>query len=333
MVLSIRNLRTYFHADDGVVRAVDGVDLDVPRGATVGIVGESGCGKSVTAFSILKLIAPPGRIESGRVVFYDNGRERVLSDMSEDGPDIRQIRGKAISMVFQEPMSSLSPVHSVGNQIVEAITLHTALRGRTARDRATAMLERVGIPDAPRRFRQYPHELSGGMRQRVMIAMALACEPALLIADEPTTALDVTIQAQILELMRELQADLGMAILLITHDLGVIAEAAQEVAVMYLGRIVEQGRVNEVLDNPQHPYTRALLQSIPTLSRERKVQLRTIAGSLPDPLAQIAGCPFHTRCVETISGRCDHGGPPGFVEIAPGRKAACFARERERERT
>jgi peptide/nickel transport system ATP-binding protein len=325
-VLTIRDLRTHFFMDEGVVRAVDGLDLDVPRGDTIGLVGESGCGKSVTAFAVLRLITPPGRIVSGRIALHQNGTERVLTDLDENGQEIRRIRGKEVAMVFQEPMSSLSPVHMVGHQIVEAIALHTDRRGRDARHHAIDMLARVGLPDAPTRFRQYPHEMSGGMRQRVMIAMALSCRPALLIADEPTTALDVTIQAQILDLMRELQDELGMAILLITHDLGVVAEMAHHVAVMYLGRIVEQSDVERVFANPLHPYTRALLQSIPGVDKQRKSQLLTISGSVPDPFERPTGCPFHPRCPEAVKGRCDQGEPPPLVEVAAARKVACWLR-------
>ena len=329
-LLSIRDLKTYFFLDEGTVRAVEGVDLAIPRGTTVGLVGESGCGKSVTAFSVLRLIAHPGRIVSGRIVLHRRDAEVVLTDLKPDGKAIRQIRGKEISMIFQEPMTSLSPVHTVGNQIVEAIRLHTDLRGAAAFAHAVEMLQRVGIPDAPRRARQYPHELSGGMRQRAMIAMALSCRPALLIADEPTTALDVTIQAQILELMRDLQAELGMSILLITHDLGVVAEMARDVAVMYWGRIVEHAATPVIYANPQHPYTRALMRSVPGRGEARKSRLHTITGSVPDPFQQIPGCPFHPRCEEARAGLCDRGDPPPLVELSPGHQVACFVRQQER---
>lgn len=325
-VLTIRGLHTYFYTDKGVVRAVQGVDLDVPRGGTLGLVGESGCGKSVTAFSVLRLITPPGRIVSGRIALHQDGAERVLTEMTHDGPEIRQIRGKEIAMVFQEPMSSLSPVHTAGAQVVEAIRLHTLLRRRAARERAVSMLTHVGIPDAPRRFRQYPHEMSGGMRQRVMIAMALACRPALLIADEPTTALDVTIQAQILELMRQLQQEMGMAILLITHDLGVIADMADHVAVMYLGRIVEQAEAKTLFAHPVHPYTQALLHSMPTANTQRKTPLAAIAGSVPDPFVVIDGCPFHPRCPDAVPGECDRGDAPALRELVGAHSVACPVR-------
>jgi len=328
-LLTIRGLKTRFFLDEGTVHAVDGVNLDIPRGKTVGLVGESGCGKSVTAFSILRLVERPGRIVEGEIVLHRDGKQIVLTDLPDEGSAIRQVRGREIAMIFQEPMTSLSPVHTVGSQIAEAVRLHTDLRGAAARDRARDMLARVGIPDAKRRYGQYPHELSGGMRQRAMIAMALSCRPALLIADEPTTALDVTIQAQILELMRDLQADLGMSILLITHDLGVVAEMADEVAVMYLGRIAEQAATERVFGTPQHPYTRALLQSIPGRETARKARLKVITGSVPDPFQRIGGCPFHPRCEEAIPGECDQGGPPPLLETQPGHTVACLVRHRE----
>jgi len=325
-LLTIRGLKTRFFLDEGTVHAVEGVDLAIPRGKTVGLVGESGCGKSVTAFSILRLIERPGRIVEGQIVLHRDGKQIVLTDLPDEGSAIRQVRGREIAMIFQEPMTSLSPVHSVGSQIAEAVRLHTDRRGAAARYRARDMLARVGIPDVRRRYAQYPHELSGGMRQRAMIAMALSCRPALLIADEPTTALDVTIQAQILEIMRGLQADLGMSILLITHDLGVVAEMADEVAVMYLGRIVEQAATARVFDSPQHPYTRALLQSIPGRETARKARLKVITGSVPGPFQRIPGCPFHPRCEETVPGECDQGGPPPLLETHPDHTVACLVR-------
>jgi len=330
-LLTIEGLKTHFFLDEGTVRAVEGVDLVVPRGTTLGLVGESGCGKSVTAFSILRLISPPGRIVAGRIVLHRRDGDVALTDLKEDGEAIRRIRGREISMIFQEPMTSLSPVHTVGNQIVEAVTLHTPKRGAEARAHAVHMLGRVGIPDPDRRFRQYPHEMSGGMRQRAMIAMALSCRPSLLIADEPTTALDVTIQAQILELMRELQAELGMSILLITHDLGVVAEMAREVAVMYWGRVVERAATQEIYSNPQHPYTRALLRSIPGRGTRRKARLEVITGSVPDPFQALPGCPFHPRCEEARPGRCDCGEAPPLVELSPGHSVACFMRQEKKE--
>ncbi|MDE2831184.1 MAG: ABC transporter ATP-binding protein [Gemmatimonadota bacterium] len=322
-VLTINNLKTHFFLDEGTVRAVDGVTMDIPRGKTVGIVGESGCGKSVTAFSALRLVSSPGRIVAGEIVLHRPDREIYLTDLDEEGEDIRAIRGHEIAMIFQEPMTSLSPVHTVGFQIVEAIRLHLDLRGEEARALAVNMLDRVGIPDAERRFAQYPHEMSGGMRQRVMIAMALSCRPALLIADEPTTALDVTIQAQILDLMRDLQDEFQMSIMLITHDLGVVAEMADEVAVMYMGRIVEHAATEEIFENPKHPYTQALMESIPGMIRARKTRLQTIRGSVPDPYTQLQGCPFHPRCEVAQDGVCNAGDRPELLAVEDGHGVAC----------
>ncbi len=328
-LLAIDNLKTHFFLDEGTVRAVDGVTLTIPRGKTVGIVGESGCGKSITAFSVLRLISHPGKIVEGSVVLNTDGRPRVLTDMAEDGREIRDIRGNQIAMIFQEPMTSFSPVHTVGNQIAEVFRLHRGMGGKEARRETVKIMERVGIPDAARRFDQYPFEMSGGLRQRSMIAMGLACRPALLIADEPTTALDVTIQAQILELMRELQDELHMSILLITHDLGVVAEMADEVGVMYMGRIVEYAGVHEIFENPQHPYTRALMESIPGRAADRKTALKTIRGSVPDPFSSITGCPFHPRCDEAVAGKCDAGERPPLLETRPGHRNACLIRHEE----
>ncbi len=328
-LLTIADLRVNFFLDEGTVHAVEGVNLAVPRGTTLGLVGESGCGKSVTALAILRLISPPGRIVAGQITLHRPEGDVALTGLKEDGEAIRRIRGKEISMIFQEPMTSLSPVHTVGSQILEAITLHTPRRGAEARQQAVEMLRHVGIPDPDRRYRQYPHELSGGMRQRAMIAMALSCRPSLLIADEPTTALDVTIQAQILDLMRKLQAELGMSILLITHDLGVVAEMAREVAVMYWGRIVEQAPTQAIFAEARHPYTRALLRSIPGRGTRRKARLQVIAGSVPDPFERVPGCPFHPRCEEAKPGVCDVGEPPPLREIRPGHLVACFPRQEE----
>ena len=322
-LLTVRGLRTHFFLDEGTVRAVDGVDLDIRRGKTLGVVGESGCGKSVTAFSILRLVSRPGRIVDGELTLHRDTGAVALTDLDEDGPEIRDIRGAEIAMIFQEPMTSLSPVHTVGSQIVEAVRLHTDLRGPRARARAVEMLDHVGIPDPSTRFRQYPHEMSGGMRQRAMIAMALSCRPSLLIADEPTTAVDVTIQAQILELMRDLQAESGMSIMLITHDLGVIAETADEVAVMYLGRVVEFGTTDDIFTAPKHPYTRGLLRSIPDLDGPRTDRLEAIDGSVPGPFLQIDGCPFHPRCPDAIAGVCDTGARPALVQAENGGEVAC----------
>jgi len=332
-LLTIRGLETHFFLDEGTVRAVRGVDLDIPQGRTVGVVGESGCGKSVTAFSILRLVSEPGRIVAGTITLTKDGKPLVLTDLKPEGKAIRSVRGKEIAMIFQEPMTSLSPVHTVGSQIAEAVELHLNMKGAKAQQQAVHMLQRVGIPDAARRVGQYPHEMSGGMRQRVMIAMALSCHPSLLIADEPTTALDVTIQAQILDLMRDLQAELGMSILLITHDLGVVAEMAHDVAVMYLGRVVEQASTETIFGRPLHPYTLALMRSIPGRETERKSRLATIRGSVPDPFQHVPGCPFHPRCDEAEAGLCDVGDPPCLKALAPGHSVACFVRQREMELT
>jgi oligopeptide/dipeptide ABC transporter ATP-binding protein len=302
-LLAIENLKTYFYTREGVVPAIDGVNLTIKPGGTLALVGESGCGKSVTALSIMRLIPrPPGKIVEGRIMF--NGENLLEKTESE----MRAIRGNEISMIFQEPMTALNPVFTVGRQISEALILHQGLSKGEARLKAIEMLKLVGIPSPERRVDDYPHQMSGGMRQRVMIAMALSCSPKLLIADEPTTALDVTIQAQILDLMKALQKELQTAILLITHDLGVVAESVEEVAVMYLGRIVEQAAVNELFADPRHPYTIGLLGSIPKLHEDRD-RLQVIEGLVPDPLHMPRGCRFHPRCpfVEAV---CREEEPP-----------------------
>jgi len=290
-LLRVDNLRTSFASQQGRIKAVDGVSFSLDAGRTLGVVGESGSGKSVTALSIMRLIEPPGRIQERSSVVFD-GRE--LTTLGEH--ELEGIRGNDISMVFQEPMTSLNPVYTVGNQIAESVRIHTGANARQARARAVEMLELVGIPEAARRVDDYPHQLSGGMRQRVMIGMALACDPKLIIADEPTTALDVTIQAQILELLNELRDRLGMALLLITHDLGVVAEMCDDVVVMYAGRVVERGTSEEVFTSPQHPYTEALLQSIPMLGMTQAEPLRVIRGTVPSPLDWPEGCRFRPRC-------------------------------------
>ncbi|MDQ6917628.1 MAG: ABC transporter ATP-binding protein [Pseudomonadota bacterium] len=319
-LLAVDGLKTYFFTRDGVVRAVDGISFSILRGETLAIVGESGCGKSVTSLSILRLIAsPPGRTVEGSVVF--EGRD--LLALSEE--EMRKIRGDAISMIFQEPMTSLNPVLTVGHQIAEVLVLHRGLSREDAMRNAVEMLRVVKIPEPERRIEEYPHQLSGGMRQRVMIAMALACEPRLLIADEPTTALDVTIQAQILDLMRELKARTGAAIVLITHDLGVVAEMAQRVVVMYAGRKVEEAPVEALFARPRHPYTRGLLDSIPKLgaaSRGAGTRLTEIAGTVPSLSQTIVGCAFAPRCAYATV-RCLNEYPP-FEEKAPGHGAACW---------
>ena len=315
-LLDVRGLRTHFDTDRGLFRAVDGISFTVGRGRTVGLVGESGCGKSVTSLSIMGLVpSPPGRVAADAVMF--EGRDVLTLSADER----RQLRGGKMSMIFQEPMTSLNPVHTIGQQIVEAILAHTQLSPQAAKARAIEMLELVRIPSAAARFDDFPHRLSGGMRQRVMIAMALSCEPALLIADEPTTALDVTIQAQILELLAELQRRLGMAVLIITHDLGVIAEVADEVLVMYAGQIVESAPVADLFADPQHPYTIGLLGSIPRLDVER-ARLATIEGTVPSANRQPVGCRFSPRC-PFADRRCRQE-PPPLRDIGPGHQVACW---------
>jgi peptide/nickel transport system ATP-binding protein len=313
----VRNLKTYFPQDEGTVKAVDGVSFDLYPGATLGIVGESGCGKSVTARSILRIVDRPGRIVDGEIWFRrpaadggtGTGHRVDLAKLAPNSFEIRSIRGAEIALIFQEPMSSFSPVHTVGNQIIEAIRLHQPVDRRQARDKTIEMLRRVGVSSPEQRVDQLSNQLSGGLRQRAMIAMALSCQPTLLIADEPTTALDVTTQTQILELMRQLQREDGMAIMLITHDLGVIAEMATDVAVMYLGRVVEQAPVDEIFHAPKHPYTQALLRSIPRMRSRSRERLVPIAGAVPHPYDRPSGCPFHPRCPQFMAGRCEVEAP------------------------
>ncbi|MCR4402654.1 MAG: ABC transporter ATP-binding protein [Firmicutes bacterium] len=314
-LLQVRDLTTKFFTDDGVVTAADKVSFSVGEGETLGMVGESGCGKSVTSLSIMRLIqSPPGKITSGEIWFQ--GRD--LLQMAQD--EIRTIRGNKISMIFQEPMTSLNPVFTIGRQISEAVILHQKVSRREARERAIEMLRLVGIPMPERRIDEYPHQLSGGMRQRAMIAMALSCNPKLLIADEPTTALDVTIQAQILDLMRELKEKAAMSVLLITHDLGVIAEMAQRVLVMYAGQVVEEARCDELFAEPRHPYTAALLRSIPRLEAG-KMRLHVIEGSVPNLLELPRGCRFHPRCGAVLD-VCRVKTPA--LSAIDGRKVRCF---------
>jgi len=315
-LLEIDGLKTWFFTDEGIVKSVDGVSYSAYPGETVGVVGESGCGKSVTALSILKLIPmPPGRIVEGRIEF--DGEDIVPAS----GARMRTIRGGKIGMIFQEPMTSLNPVFTVGDQISEAVRLHMGLGHSDARGRAIEMLGKVGIPSPERRVDDYPHQMSGGMRQRVMIAMALSCNPKLLIADEPTTALDVTIQAQILDLIRKLQDEFGMAVLLITHDLGVVAETAHRVVVMYAGKVVESADVRSLFHAPRHPYTRGLFRSIPALAHGSR-RLETIEGTVPNPLEFPAGCKFHTRCAFATE-HCKVA-EPALREWEPGHRAACW---------
>ena len=328
-ILSVRDLHTHFFADEGVVRAVDGTSFDLYAGQTLGIVGESGCGKSVTARSILRIVDRPGRIVSGEILLRRaDGSMTDMVKLAPDGREARAIRGGEIGLVFQEPMSSLSAFHTIGNQLIEAIRLHSSLSKRQARDRAIELLAMVGIPRPEQRIDAYSFELSGGLRQRVMIALALAAEPRVLIADEPTTALDVTTQAQILELIRSLQQKRELAVILITHDMGVIAEMADDVVVMYLGKEVEKGPVDAIFHAPQHPYTRALLRSIPNVLAEPREKLATIAGSIPHPFARPRGCPFHPRCTEAIQGVCD-AAFPATIAVGDRQAAACHLLNRQ----
>ncbi|MFA6508349.1 MAG: ABC transporter ATP-binding protein [Treponemataceae bacterium] len=331
-LLSVDNLKTYFFQDEGTVKAVDGAGFDVFPGKTLGIVGESGCGKSVTTMSILRLIEKPGRIVAGRVVLrLANGKEVDLTSLHPDGEEIRSIRGAEIGLVFQEPMTSFSPVHTIGDQLTEAIRLHSKANKREAHALGIEALRNVGIPNPERRIDQYSFQMSGGLRQRAMIAVALSCNPRLLIADEPTTALDVTTQAQILDLMRDLQNKKGMAIMLITHNLGVIAEMADDVVVMYLGRVVEKGPVDAIFHNPKHPYTRALLDSIPNINAQTRVKLPTITGSIPHPYARPRGCPFYPRCPRFMPGTCDKE-EPVLTSVGDRQEASCFLYQEGRDR-
>ncbi len=317
-LLEVRDLRVYFYTEDGILKAVDGVNFQIRAGETLGLVGESGCGKSVTAFSILQLLpAPPAKYEGGEIIFAD---ENLLAKSERQ---LRSVRGNAISMIFQEPMSSLNPIMPIGKQIVETIIEHQKKSKHEARALAVEMLRRVGIPSPESRFDVYPHQLSGGMKQRVMIAMALVCNPQLLIADEPTTALDVTIQAQILELLKALQNEFNMSVLLITHDLGVVAETCDNVAVMYAGKIVEYARVNELFENPKHPYTHGLFRSLPSIA-DKKETLDAIPGTVPNPLDFPTGCRFRNRC-PLAQDLCKE--EPPLRALAPAHLVACHFAE------
>jgi oligopeptide/dipeptide ABC transporter ATP-binding protein len=322
-ILRVRDLHTHFFADEGAVRAVDGASFDVFAGRTLGIVGESGCGKSVTARSILRIVERPGRIVSGEILLRRADDTIVdVTQLPADGAEMRAIRGGDVGLVFQEPMSSLSAFHTIGNQLIEAIRLHTRLSRKAARLRAIELLAMAGIPRPDQRIDAYSFELSGGLRQRVMIALALAGEPRVLIADEPTTALDVTTQAQILTLIRRLQQERDLAVILITHDMGVIAEMADDVVVMYLGKEVESGPVDAIFHAPRHPYTRSLLRSIPSVLASPRSRLATISGSIPHPFARPGGCPFHPRCPEKLPGICDNK-VPDETNIGEGHTTAC----------
>jgi oligopeptide/dipeptide ABC transporter ATP-binding protein len=321
-LIELRDLRVHFDLDEGTVKAVDGADLTVRRGRTLGVVGESGCGKSMTARAILRIVGKPGRIVGGEILYHRNGTSVDLARLDPTGPEIRAIRGAEIAMIFQEPMTSFSPIHTIGDQIGEAVTLHRSVGQADARALTIDMLRRVGMSRPEQRIDQYPFELSGGMRQRAMIAMAMINNPLLLLADEPTTALDVTTQAQILDLMRRLTADTGSSIVLITHDLGVIAEMAQDVAVMYLGKVVEIADVRSLFRDARHPYTQALLQSIPKVGRHARERLRPVKGMVPSPYDRPAGCPFHPRCPAFMAGTCDVVVPTP-TRLEDGREVSC----------
>ena len=316
-LLQVRDLKTYFFTDDGVVKAVDGISYDVEQGETLGLVGESGCGKSVSALSVLRLISsPPGKIVGGEVIFQGEDLLKVDED------EIRHVRGNQIAMIFQEPMTSLNPVLTIGRQLTEALELHLQMASASAQERAVQLLEMVGIPEAHTRVNDYPHQFSGGMRQRVMIAMALSCNPKLLLADEPTTALDVTIQAQVLEILARLSRELGTAVVIITHNLGVVARYADRVNVMYAGKIVETASAKELYANPRHPYTVGLLKSVPRLDQARKQKLEVIDGVPPDLINMPRGCPFFPRCTFRID-RCAEEMPP-LMPVGDKHTAACW---------
>ncbi len=347
-LVEVNDLKVQFKLDEGTVRAVDGVTFSIPAAKTLGVVGESGCGKSVTARAIMRIVRHPGRIVEGQILYHPqaasqgqaSGQDRAtevankrqaarqstidLTALDNRGDEIRSIRGNDIAMIFQEPMTSLSPVHTIGSQLMEAILLHRDVTKREAKALAIEMLELVEVPRASQRIDDYPHQFSGGMRQRAMIAMALSCQPSLLIADEPTTALDVTTEAQILDLIRGIQERTGMAVMLITHNLGVVAEMAQEIVVMYLGKVVERTDVVSLFYNPQHPYTQALLESIPRIGK-RVEDLAIIAGNVPDAMNIPSGCPYHTRCREFLPGVCDVE-VPALREVAPGHAVRCVRR-------
>ncbi|MFK7696322.1 ABC transporter ATP-binding protein [Paenibacillus sp. HJGM_3] len=331
-LLSVRDLKIRIRMDAGTLAAVDGVDFEIKKGKTLGLVGESGCGKSLTSRAIISI--NPKECETSGSIVYQPGAEHSsmpidLLRMDPKGRQIRAIRGKKISMIFQEPMTAFSPMYSIGNQIMEAILIHRTKNKREAKQIALEMLRKVGISDEEKRFEQFPHEFSGGMRQRAMIAMSLSCNPELLIADEPTTALDVTIQAQVLELMKELQKEFGMAILLVTHDLGIIAEMCDEVAVMYLGKIVEQSTVKEIFNNPKHPYTKGLLHSMPKLGRKNN-RLESIEGTVPLALNMPQMCGFYDRCKERMPGVCDNQAVP-LTRVSPEHTVRCFLFDKKGE--
>lgn len=328
VLVEVEDLSVHFYLHEGTIRAVNGVSFTIRHGQTLGVIGESGSGKSVSAQALMGILPmPPAKLEAGRITMHipENGhgyRSVTLTDLPIHGNEYRSIRGKEIGIIFQEPMTAFSPVHTIGNQIMESILLHIpGINKKEARERAIEILRRVGIPRAERRVDAYPHQFSGGMRQRAMIAMALACNPKLVIADEPTTALDVTIEAQILELLKDLQQEFGMAIMYISHDLAVVGSVADEIMVMYLGLVMEQASTDQLFDNPLHPYTQALLRSIPTIDGELE-RLKTIQGAMPSPFSEQRGCPFFSRCEQRIPGTCDVTRPP-LVEVELGHKVRC----------
>lgn len=333
IILRIRDLHTYFYTDIGVAKALNGVSFDIPARKVMGVVGESGCGKSVTALSCMRLVQRPGKIIKGEITLYSrkaNGnstgnvvQEIDMLSLDPTGREIRMIRGAELAMIFQEPMTSLNPSYTIGDQINEAIVLHQKVDVAEAEKRTITILDQVGMANPRAIYRRYPHELSGGMRQRAMIAMGLSCNPSLLFADEPTTALDVTTEAQILDLMRDLQAEMGMTIVFITHNLGVVAQMCDYVAVMYLGRVVEQAEVKPIFYTPKHPYTQALLNSIPHVGSGVRARLQPITGIVPDPYSSIKGCPFHPRCASYMPGKCDVN-VPAITRVNEGHTVRCF---------
>ena len=328
VLLKVEGLKTHFSSKEGTLKVVDDSSFELKRGETLGIVGDSGCGKSITAQSILRLVPQGGKIVGGKILFNLHDRGFVdLVQLNPDGKEMRGIRGAEIAMIFQEPMTSFSPVHTIGSQIVEVIRLHQQLSRSAAKSRAVELLRKVGMPKPAEMIDAYPFNLSGGMRQRAMIAMALSCQPSLLIADEPTTAVDVTIQAQVLNLVKDLQQELNMGLIIITHDLAVIAELADKVLIMlYLGKDVEHASVDEIFHNPLHPYTKGLLHSIPKLTADPDEKIIPMTGSLPSPYDLPKGCMFHRRCPQFMEGLCDKKEPP-FAEVEKGHKVACFLYE------
>ncbi len=322
VILDVRDLKVYFYLDEGILKAVDGVSFQVKEHRTLGVVGESGCGKSVTSLAIMRIVPDPGRVSGELLLTRKDGTNVDMGQLDRFGPEMRAIRGAEIAMIFQEPMNAFSPVHTIGNQIMEGILLHVTSDQKEAEEIALEMLAKVQMGNPKQALNQYPYQLSGGMRQRAMIAMALACQPAILIADEPTTALDVTVQAQVLELMKTLQEELGMAIIFITHDMGVIADMSDDVAVMYLGRVVEFADVDTIFHNPCHPYTQELLASVPTLEYEPRTRLRTIEGTVPVPLNLGPGCGFYSRC-RFAEDRCKTEYPL-WIQVEEGHFIRCF---------